>query len=79
MVGVVDFVDDLDVGPALELGDGVVADVIGPVIDIQYALFRGRRRGMPSAAGARAERNAGGGRNPKRAPIQRGATRGIVL
>jgi len=54
LIGVVEFVDDLDVGPVLELGDGLVADVVGPVIDIQDLLFACRR--CAPAASGRAQR-----------------------
>jgi hypothetical protein len=49
-------VDDLDVGLTLELGDGLVADVVGPVIDIQDLLFGPGRCTMPTAASGRAQR-----------------------
>jgi len=61
LIGVVELVDDLDVGLALELGNGVVADVVGPIIDVQDLLFGpGRRSAVPAAARSGAKREPGG-------------------
>ena len=43
LVGVEDVVVDLDPGALLEVRDGVLGDVVGPVVDVEDLLFRGAR------------------------------------
>jgi hypothetical protein len=52
LVRVVGLIDDLDVCRLLELGDGAIADIIGPIIDVENPLLRRLSLLTRTAAGA---------------------------
>jgi hypothetical protein len=56
LIGVKDFVVDLDTGLFLELGEGIPADIVGQVVDIQDLFFAGHCA-YGTAATARVEMN----------------------
>ncbi|MNL52967.1 hypothetical protein D3C87_1761820 [compost metagenome] len=53
LVIVIDVVIDLDAGLRLEIGDGVLGDIVGPVVDVEHRLLlrKGRARSQKSAKG----------------------------
>ena len=56
-VGIVQLVDDLDMGRPLELGDRVIADIVRPIVDVEHLLLAPRLRlCWRSAAAAYQER-----------------------